>query len=191
MEMGVWPFIVLGIVAIAAIVVVALTVYSYRRLKVSFDAVRVLPEFQFSLGTVLGALAGMAMRDYAKAAGDVLKGLKVEGKVVFANRSFGPLFLPTTEHKVLVDGVLCPQDVRLPAFWLKPHATRDFSIGIALAKDSLPKVAGAWLSKKGTVEIEIRTCAKFGPFSKTKITHFTPSLRHGGDALGKSAVRAR
>jgi len=189
MEWGTWALVALGVIAILAVAVVTILVRCYRRLTFSFDSVRALPEFEFSTGAVLRALVGVVTRNYTQAAGGLLKGLKVEGIIVCTNQSFTPLYLPATEHKISVEGSLCPCEVRLPAFWLKPHAARSFPVSVALNNECLPQVAIAVLSGKGVVRVEVRTRAKIGLFSYNRVTHLEPSLWRGTSVPRESATK--
>jgi len=183
--------VALGVLVILAIVLVVVIVRGYRKLMVKFDSVRALPELQLNTGTVLSALVGILTRNYVQAAGGLLKGLKVEGNIICTNSGLLPLYLPKTEHRISVEDRVCSGEVRLPAFWLKPRTARTFPASVALDKGCLPQVAVAGLSGKRTIRVEVRTRAKIGLFSFSRVTRLSPSLWHGAGMLQEVASKTK
>ena len=115
---GTWLLIIFGAAIMALIILAALAVYGYRRLAISFASIRVTPELQMTGGAIIGALVNMLTRNFAAAAGGFIKGARLDGKLTCANRSRVRLYLPATEHEVLVEGKPCPKTIRIAAFWL-------------------------------------------------------------------------
>jgi hypothetical protein len=169
-----WLLAGLLVLVVFAALLTVIAIYGYKRLVVSFTSLRIYPEFRVNRSSLLGALVGVVTRNFVSAAGGFIKGVKVEGKINALNSGRVPLFLPASEHEVVVEGKPVPRTVRIAAFWLKPGAARVFPIYITLDKDQLPGVALGVLTRGGKIDIEIRSRARLGPFSYAKTTRVSP-----------------
>ncbi len=176
MGTGSWFLIIPGVVLLLVVMLAALAFYGYRRLAISVRSVRVFPEFQVNPASIVGGLVNLLTRNFVSAAGGFIKGIKVSGQLTCFNRSRLPLYLPATEHEVLIEGTPCPGIIRIGAFWLKAGASRTFPVRIHLGKDSIPQVALVGLTRRGGVNIEICSRAKLGPFSYRRRTRFTQGI---------------
>ena len=175
-ELAFWLTVAFGVVAVLAAVITVIGILTYKKLTISFTSLRVYPEFKVNRNSLLGALVGVVTRNFVSAAAGFIKGVKVEGKINVFNPGNVPLYIPASEHEVLIEGRPSPQVIRLGAFWLKPGGTRVLPVCVNLSKEHIPQVALKVLTRGGKVNIEIRSRATLGPLSYKRTTRISPGV---------------
>ena len=171
-----WFLMVLGLIALLAIVLVALAAFCYSRLTISLKSVRVSPEFQVNPASVIGALFSLVTRSFISAAGGLIKGVRLDGQINCLNHCILPLFIPAIEHEVLIEGRRCLKTIHTGALWLKPGAGKVLPINITLSTGDIPQVALGGLTHGGDIHIEIQSRLTLGPLSYLRITSLTPNI---------------
>ena len=137
-------------------ILVALTIYSYRKLEITFKYNSVSPDFNFKPTSVIGSIFSAITGTLVSAAGGFVNGVRLDGQVTCLNHSFLPLYLPDIEHEVLIDGKSCMNVVRTYALWLKPRASETIPINMTLTTSDLPQVALAGITHRGVINVEVQ-----------------------------------
>ena len=166
----VWLLAVLGGVALIAVVLAALSVFSYTRLAITFKSVSASPDFKLKPASVIGSIWNAIRGDLVSAAGGFVNGVRLDGRIICKNRSIMPLYLPDIDHEVTIGGKPCENIVHTKSVWLGPFGMESIPINFTLATGEIPHVAMAGLTSRGAIDIRIKSRVAFGPLSYVKIT---------------------
>jgi hypothetical protein len=166
----VWILTILGLLTLLAVAAVAVAVFSYSRIEITFKSVSASPDFNLKPASVMGSIFNAIMGNLVGAAGGFVNGVKLDGQITCRNRSIVPLYLPNIEHEVTVGGKLCQNVVKTPARWLAPLKDEAIPINFILDKGEIPHVAIAGLTSRGAIDIRIKSRVAVGPFAYVKTT---------------------
>ena len=95
---------------------------------------------------------------------------RLDGQIIYRNRSIFPLYLPDIDHEVTICGKVCENVVHTKAAWLKPVSDEIIPIKFTLATGEIPHIAISGLTGLGAIDIKIRSRVTLGAFSYKKIT---------------------
>ena len=140
-----------------------LTAYGYTQLQVGFQIEQCSPEI------VLTAKPGVS-------AINRIKGLNVEGHVVFTNPSFIPLYVPPMNYEFAIEGRKCPPVIKTKAAGVAPSSSVSQSISLQIGSDDLPQLVLHPLAKGGTIHIGIVSKLPLGGYSLTRATQVETSI---------------
>lgn len=178
MQNWVWVIVIFGILLLLLAAVVFIAYAGYRRLKVSFASIRIIPEFRITGKSMLWAVVGVLTRNFTGAAGEFIKGIKISGRIYIVNSWRVPLYFPASRHELKIEGKAYQEAFEFAPFWLKAGASRCFPVCVELGKEHIPPLALELLRKGGKLNIEIRSTATLGPFKYARTTKMTPGLRN-------------
>jgi hypothetical protein len=171
-----WFLIVLGFIALIAIFILGLAVYSYRRLVITVKSFSSSPDFKLKPTSVIGSLVNVITGNYVAAVAGFVNGVNLHGEIACINHSFVPLYLPGIEHKVSIGGRSCLNAFHTNAKWLWPGASNTIPIDMTISTNDIPQVALAGITHGGVIGIEMQSTVTLGHFSYLKITSITTKI---------------
>ncbi len=148
----------LGILFIVVLILLGLTLYSYARVEtkvVSVDGVT--PELGIGIDTLLlTAVAYFTGGGTALAAiKSVIDGVNIEATAEVRNRSFLPVYLPKTEHRVSLEGKEGTLAATTAGQWLSPGESITVPVKVLLPTDDIQDIALQVIRQGGEVEVSI------------------------------------
>jgi hypothetical protein len=173
-----WILTGIGAVAIACGLVVLIAAFGYRRLKVSFGSIRIVPEFQFNPSSIAGVVVNAALRNFFPAAGSLVKGIRLDARVVLENRSPIALFIPETSTWVSIEDRQVYRPIVMNSFWLEAGANKIIPLAINLNKEDISTTITSGIRGRGKICIRLQFSARLGQLHYTKNTTMRLSMRN-------------
>lgn len=160
-----WVLTGIGAVALACLLLAFVAMFGYRRLSINFGSLRFVPEFQINAMSIAGAVVNAALRNFIPAAGNLLKGIRLEGTSILENKSPIILFIPDISYSVSIDNRQVCRPCSLQSFWLKGGKAKILPITMNLNKEDISKILVSGMRGRGKIAIGIQVSASFGRFS--------------------------
>lgn len=172
---------VIGYLALVVILIVVAIVgaeaYGYSQLQTSFQAQQCSPILNtLSFQSILSTIYSIVKGDLIGLISSIVTGLNVQGVITLNNPSFVPLYIPTMNHKVTIDGKECQNIVQTEAMWIAPYSDKSQAFSLQVSLGDLPGIALSTLANGGAIEITIVSEIPLGSFSITKTTLVQTSI---------------
>ena len=165
-------------------------IFGYTQLDMTSPQVTgVRPALDTSVDAVAQAGFRLLVGDLPGAAEAVLHGVELSMEVDVANAVSLPLFIPSMEHRVLLNGVEVTEPVKMPGRWLGMGSTDPVSFDVLILTDRLDDTALAMVLAAGDLDLEVETRLGLGPVSltrRTEVFQFSP-----GEAVRTALERLR
>jgi hypothetical protein len=151
-------------------------IYGYIRLNTSFKMVRIYALAEYSLDNAKKGLINAVLRRWVEAASSLIRGLNIDGDILFRNCTFVPLYLPPMKHKVKIEGKEIKDLVRTGAMLLLPFGHKNQNFSMTILTPDLPGIAWNTLKKRGRIDIKTDSSLSLGLFSFKHSQAFTEKL---------------
>ena len=158
-------FIVVLTFVILIAVGVGLTANAYSNLETDFRTSSVSPDVDVSLGSISSMLLNIATGNFLGAAIAPLKGVIIEGQIIFQNNSFIPLYLPRMEHAIKLEGQPSENSAPTQAGWLSPHETKLEPFHIEIGKAAIPTIVLGALANGGQIRVDVDSSFRIAGFT--------------------------
>ena len=135
----------------------------YRGLELTEPEVRsVVPAITGSALDLFAAAAKLAAGDVVGAAAAAIEGVEVGVSIGVHNRSVIPVYIPSAEHVLLLNGTPVLEPVESAGGWIGPGATLFQDLSVVVAFERLPAVVVAVVSGGGVIDVQVES--KLGLF---------------------------
>ena len=164
------------IIIIIGAIVVGTQVYGYSSLKTDFSASNVSPKFNASAESIVAGLLSVFQGNMLGAVSSFVQGLQVDGTLTLKNGSIFPLYLPSMQHKIEINGTPTQNAISTNAMWIAPEGSKTVPFSILIEKTNLPAVALNILGSGGNIDITVESSAVLAGFTITKTSQKQENL---------------
>jgi len=140
-----------------------LTAYGYSQLQTDLQIQECSPKIDATAKSGVSAI-------------NRITGLNVEGLVVFKNPSFVPLYIPTINHEIAIEGKKCQSVIQTKTMAVAPNGTVSQPISLQISSHDLPELVLHPLANGGRIHIKIVSKLSLGGYSFTRTTQVQASV---------------
>ena len=166
-----------GVLFIALIVLSVIAAYGYRNLHIEFSGVdAVQPAIRTDADSLAEATLHLISGDTGSAAEAMIEGIRISGDIYVTNLSLVPLYIPSAEHTISLNGRSLGHEIASPSGWLKADEARVETIDFLIPTEDLPAAVMSVLISGGELVLVVESGIEIGPFSVSQSSEFSTTV---------------
>lgn len=163
-----------GLVLIGVFGLLGAVAYSYSTLSVSSPRVEAIsPSITDDIQSLFRAGSDLADGDLLGAAGRIIEGVDFDVEVDISNEGVSPVYLGTSDHTLVLNGVEVTEPIAFRADWVGPNSTSTIPVEVTLLLTELPGAVVLGIVQGGLIDVQLESRVGWGVFSKTVHTQVT------------------
>ena len=133
------------------------------------------PAITNDISSLFGAGADLASGNLLGAAEHIIEGVDISVEVDITNEGFLPVYLGTSDHTLVLNGVEVTDPIAVEGGWIGPNSTSTVSLKATLLLTELPGAVVLGIVQGGLIDVQLNSKVGLGILSKTihsQVTRF-------------------